>query len=381
FSRLGRPRFSRRGCPRGDELATAFIAECPMRKLIFLALLPTMVVVGASSSEAASHYIRAGATGANDGSTWADAWTTFPSSTTYIRGDEYYVADGTYSGAFDFARGVSGTTTIKICKATISTVGRCSSAHGSDTGWQNTYGDGQALFPGTGVKFSTAYWIFDGVSGAGSRASTGSNPASYGFYFTPPNSGSTIRPVVYNANNIQVLHTAVTCPGASGNIQQFGYSGTGDAVTASQTYVNNCQVSHWNQGDDSVIENSYFGSHWSSSANHGVQVGQTVRPVFRNNLVNMCHPQWIEPAGDFFTGISNGQYYNNVFANVVGGNGVLKGVCDGAIVNTVMYGNTVINSEGPILYQNNEGRGTGSGNTVVNNLFYNCDAIINQSTG
>lgn len=352
-----------------------------MKKFFLLTLLPTMLFVQTATAEAASHYIRAGATGANDGSSWANAWTTFPSGTTFVRGDEYYVADGTYSGSYAFSKAVSGTTTVKICKATISTTGSCSTPHGSDTGWQDAYGDGQAIFTGTGVKFQTAYWVFDGVVGAGSIAASGSNPATYGFYLTPPRSGSTIRPVEYTASNIQISHTAVTCPGSSGDIQQFGYSGTGDSVTASYTYVNNCQVSHWNQGDDSVIEYSYFGTHWSSSANHGVHVEQVLRPVFRNNILTSCPIQCIEPGGGSTTNIDNGAYYNNVFVNVTGSNGVLKGVSSGAIRNTVMYGNTIINSSGPVLYQNNEGLGFGTGNTVVNNICYNCSEFIHQSTG
>jgi len=352
-----------------------------MKHLASLCLLLSTLVFAAANAEAASHYIRAGATGANNGSSWNDAWTNFPGSTAYVRGDEYYVASGSYTGGNSFSTSASGSTVIKICKATDSTIGSCSTAHGSDTGWQTSYGDGQAIISGTtGVSFTKANWVFDGVVGSGSDFS------SYGFYFTPPRSGTTIRPVQFggfsdSANNIQIKHTAVTCPGSSGDIQQFGYSGYGNSVTLTSVYVDNCQVSMWTQGDDNIIENSYFGKHWSSSSNHGVQVEQIVRPIFRNNIVTMCSPQCIEPGGGSTTNITNGQYYNNVFANIDSGNGVLKGVSSGSIINTVMYGNTVVNSAGPILYQNNEGLGNGSGNTVVNNLFYNCSSIINQSTG
>jgi hypothetical protein len=344
-------------------------------KSLFLICYCSVSVFGAS------HYIRAGATGANNGSSWTDAWTTLPSGTTFVRGDEYFVADGTYNGGYNFSKAASGTIPIKICKATLSTVGSCLTAHGSDTGWLDTYGDGQAIFNGSGVSFSTPYWVFDGVSGAGSRASTGSNPSTYGFSFTPPLAGSTIRPVEYNASDIQIRHTAVSCPGPTGDIQQFGYSGTGDRVTLSYTYVNNCSSNYWNQGDDNIIEMSYLATNWSSPANHGVQVQQVLRPIFRNNIVSSCVPQCIEPGGGSTTNINNGQYYNNVFANVNGTNGVLKGTSSGAIIDTLIYGNTVVNSQGPILYQNNEGLGNGTGNTVVNNLFYNCSSIMNQSTG
>ena len=75
-----------------------------MKYILFSMLLLTMLSLSIVSAEAASHYIRAGATGANDGSSWADAWTTFPNGATYIRGDEYYVATGTYVGGRRFLK-------------------------------------------------------------------------------------------------------------------------------------------------------------------------------------------------------------------------------------------------------------------------------------
>jgi hypothetical protein len=70
-----------------------------------------------------------------------------------------------------------------------------------------------------------------------------------------------------------------------------------------------------------------------------------------------------------------------VFAEVQGSNGVLKGTCNGGYTNTLVYGNTLINGHGPLLYQNNEGLGHGSGNVVVNNLLYNSTSLINEAGG
>lgn len=345
---------------------------------VFIALIMAILFLGTLSAEAASIYcVRAGATGANNGSDWNNAYTALPA--TLVRGASYYIANGSYSG-YTFNTATSGSTYITIKKAT-------SSDHGTDTGWSSTYGDGQAVFT-SGIEFQTAYWVFDGAIGSGSSTS------SYGFYFNATfgwalslYGNTTIRPVVYGyygvpANNIQIKHTAVTCPGSSGDIQQFGFSGYGNSVTLTSIYVNNCQVSAWNQGDDSVIENSYFGNHWSSSANHGVQVEQILRPIFRNNYVTMCAPQCIEPGGGTTTNINNGQYYNNVFLNCSGTNGIIKGVSSGGIYNTLIYGNTVVNNAGPLLYQNNEGLGGASGNVGVNNLIYNSNPDVwHQSTG
>src|SRR5688572_27675121 len=51
-------------------------------------------VLAGSPLEGANHFIRAGATGAANGNNWTDAWTSLPSS--LVRGDTYYIADGTY---------------------------------------------------------------------------------------------------------------------------------------------------------------------------------------------------------------------------------------------------------------------------------------------
>jgi hypothetical protein len=328
-----------------------------------LCLLPSM-------AEAAAHYIRVGAVGANDGSTWADAWTDFPTTTTYVRGDEYYVAIGTYTMAINVTTAVSGVTTIKICKATVSTVGSCSTAHGSDTGWSDTYA-GQAVMTNPfAIQFSSNYWILDGVVGSGS------NPATYGFYYTPDGSATANKPIRITNSFLQFRHIAIACPGPGEDEESFGTEGYGTNVTMSYMYVDNCQVSMFNRGDDNLVENSWFATHWSSAAHHGVHVEQLLRPIFRNNVMTYCAGPCIE-AGD--GDLTNGAYYNNVFANINSGNGVIKGTSFDSVIDTVVYGNTVINCAGPILYQNNLGLGAGSGNTVVNNLLYNSSPeLINE---
>ena len=102
---------------------------------------------------AASHYVRAGATGTGDGSDWNNAHTALPA--TLVRGDTYYIADGSY-GSYDFDDPVSGTTFVYIKKA-------IESAHGTDTGWVSTYGDGSATFPDWDIR--TSYWEMDGQVG------------------------------------------------------------------------------------------------------------------------------------------------------------------------------------------------------------------------
>lgn len=121
-----------------------------MKKRLYFTLLVTVIFLGTVSAEAANRYVRADATGANSGIDWENAYTSLPIS--LVRGDTYYIADGTYpSQTFNTAN--AGTQLITIKKATVSD-------HGTATGWVDTYGNGQATFDKWNVY--TDYWIFDG---------------------------------------------------------------------------------------------------------------------------------------------------------------------------------------------------------------------------
>lgn len=113
-------------------------------------------------AQAADRYLRVGATGSNNGTDWTNAWTVLSTAETNLaRGDVLYVADGTYSegSRVTFNVAASGTTLITVKKATVS-------AHGTATGWSDTFGDGQAVFT-MALYFLTDYWTFDGVVGGG----------------------------------------------------------------------------------------------------------------------------------------------------------------------------------------------------------------------
>lgn len=95
-----------------------------------------------TTASAANRYVRAGAAGNGSGSDWNNAYTSLPS--TLVRGDTYFIADGTY-GSYTFRTPASGTTFINIKKATVTD-------HGTDTGWSSAYGDGEAVM---------GKWVFD----------------------------------------------------------------------------------------------------------------------------------------------------------------------------------------------------------------------------
>lgn len=108
--------------------------------------------------DATCHFVREGATGTADGTSWADAWTELPPS--LERGHRYYVADGTYP-SYRFDDAAAGQELIRVIKAT-------DRRHGSDAGYESGYGDGVATF-GT-LEVSAPYVEIDGTAGLGFRA-------------------------------------------------------------------------------------------------------------------------------------------------------------------------------------------------------------------
>ena len=141
----------------------------------FLTTLAAVLFLGAESAQAANHYIRAGASGANNGSDWTNAWSSMASAS-FTRGDTYYVADGLYSGR-TLNTPASGTALITIKKAVIAD-------HGTAVGWVDAYGDGQAEF-NSGFDVVTSYWTLDGVTGGG----PGQWETNFGFFINMPASG------------------------------------------------------------------------------------------------------------------------------------------------------------------------------------------------
>ncbi|HIH09297.1 MAG TPA: hypothetical protein HA254_01365, partial [Candidatus Diapherotrites archaeon] len=116
-----------------------------------------------SGSTAPVHYIRAGATGLNNGTSWENAWTSFAAvaaagTSGWRRGDTYYIASGIYNENVSISRAESGTSRISIKKATIAD-------HGPAADWSDFYASGQAEIDGTLVILNS-YIDFDGVTGS-----------------------------------------------------------------------------------------------------------------------------------------------------------------------------------------------------------------------
>ena len=157
------------------------------RSILRSTFLVGIAILGLSmpANAAQVYYVRAGASGSNNGSDWNNAYTSLPSSMN--RGATYYIADGSYSNN-TFNTSASGTTLITVRKAT-------QADHGTNTGWSSGYGDGQAIFSGS-LQFTSPYWLFDGQSWAGFKLNCTSTPGS-------ADSGGS---VYISANNVTIKY-------------------------------------------------------------------------------------------------------------------------------------------------------------------------------
>ena len=142
--------------------------------------------------------------GTGAGTSWSNPFDTSAAAETAIQtagrsatGDTLWVADGAY-GATTWNVPTSGTARITIKKAT-------AASHGTETGWDNAYGNGQAVF--TGIQsFRTPYWTFDGVD----RTTTTSG---HGIKLIGPVGANTIALDVYGtAGSMEFRYLEITSP-------------------------------------------------------------------------------------------------------------------------------------------------------------------------
>lgn len=250
-----------------------------MKKLNLILFIVLITGLTPSISQSATKFVRAGATGSNSGTDWTNAYNALP--TTFVRGDTYYVADGIYGG-YEFNTANSGTSVITIKKATVAD-------HGTETGWNSTYGDGQATF-GNYIAFFTNYWVFDGVSGTDYLPGHGfvvDNSATSGttliLFGNPGGSGVT---------NITVSHVDVIGRGYNQTIvndRGFYFNSTGNSnFTISHNFVSGVGVPFLTrQVNGMLVEYNQIEGNHSQAAAHGEPWSDTASDnvVFRYNRI------------------------------------------------------------------------------------------------
>lgn len=341
----------------------------------------------------ANWYIRDGASGANNGTSWTDAWEDLSdvgdwSSSGIARGDTVYVAYGIYnwdSQGSDLDIPVSGTTLITIKKATVVD-------HGTETGWNDSYatgGPGRFLYQ---FKISTSYWHIDGVTGGGPD----SWESGHGFKFDSNENAGNYNYILLNGavSNITVSHAEIgnsASPGPGCDRCMYSIGGASD-VTVEYCYMHFTgdvgftlysttdwvfQYNRIHQVNDSGTVPAACGGGTSHGA--GLELGSaTSNFTFRwNKMSDGIGSGWIGVYDVGGSGSVNGLYvYGNIFFCTSGwtetwGNGIfytVSGMTGNTVQNVKIYNNTIVNlSYFTIMYWHADS----GGNEFKNNIIYN----------
>jgi hypothetical protein len=339
-------------------------------------------------AQAATHYVRPGSTGANTGADWANAYTTLP--TKLVRGDTYYLADGSY-GAHVFNDAASGTSQIAIVKAT-------PASHGTATGWSDTYGAGQATF--TNWQIYTSYYRFDGQRRnadwwAGATSQYGLRVAGSSPVRLDNGAGS-------GANNLYFRYVDFKGGGRdTGDGDDVIYGLTGNSnLTFQDCALHDSDRTIFLMRDNwqnLVVDHSYLARNTSTPATHGEMLSMTdsTNVTWSNNVM-----EDIEGTA-FIAGLNGGTATNwRIFGNVAfhsaayiadtgrkaGHNFGVAGfvfIANDASNNNqgnnfLVYNNTIANVQGTwsgVIIQ------SGSGNDVRNNIWYASTRTNNSFTG
>lgn len=340
-----------------------------MVRVAFAAALTNLLLVSLAS--AATLYVRPGATGANDGSDWNNAYSSLPS--TLVRGNTYYLADGTYGGR-NFSTAASGGVPITIRKATVTD-------HGTSSGWQAAYGDGQAVF-NSGLSFSSSDWVFDGATGGGAANKWNGTPFGFKLAIT---SGPMVQVGNSGTRNVTLKHLEFAGGGPSAGGANDGVVIRGASnVTVSHFLMREIGKSpFWIGAINTVVEHGWVQSYYSSAEAHAevasiwdIGNGAFGDATFRHNLFTHI----VGTGGLIWDNSSNTNaklyVYGNVFYKPDGAswdraNGLIGGWTGGngeEFRNAIVYNNTFVNvdqqslSTFPNVY---------SGNVAYNNVFYN----------
>jgi hypothetical protein len=304
-------------------VAIPILAQAPSTVTGFSVILGAPATGPAPCSDAAAagsaRYLRQGATGANNGTDWTNAWTSLATAeANAARGQTICVAGGTYNGV-TFDKPNSGTTRISFVKALVGD-------HGTSTGWSNTFGSTQATITGC-LLFSTGYWTFNGQVGDYYASGIG----SYGFR-VDFGEGSACAAGGASGAGMRIMGDNVI-------VQYMDCDGI--AATGEHTYTSQAKC----------VE-AYGGNNWTFShgAMHGcescLQGGQsnfvleyTYIYNSRSNAANFHNNVF------YISGANGGDIrYNHIFD--FSAEGLFMTGFDGPVNNIRIYGNTIQNFGG-----------------------------------
>lgn len=336
-----------------------------MKKTI--AVLFSLSIGVAISSEAAIYYVRDGGPTANCGTNWTNACDHISNFGTLERGATYYVASGNYA-AYTITQAVVGSQTITIKKAT-------DGEHGTDSGWidsHSNYGLGQATWNSALFFRGTGYIVFDG---AFRNELDWFDGASYGFRIYHNGNNNLIKVGEYAtgtaSSNLVIKHVFLDGRVAadSGNSIDTYVANTGISknLVFTRLYVRGgCNNWFMRNATDGTIEYSAASDAMGDTASHHGEVinlywGSDNFTVRFNKIRN----SYLTGGGTAIVsvdGTNNLKFYGNVIWNFEAGNGVIGPI---RATNSVVYGNTIVDNKGSSagldLY--------GTNNYVYNNLW------------
>jgi hypothetical protein len=310
-------------------------------------------------------YVLDGGTG--DGSAWNNALDDLPATLT--RGDSIFVGDGEYA-AYTFNDAEDGSKYIIIKKAT-------PTMHGTATGWNNSYGDGQAVFGQ--LVFSTGYHIVDGTVGGYPVWDSG-----YGIKITYAPAGYGVT--ASNQKNLFFSHVEGKGAGRDSPLnQRFVYMSGCDTVSFTYCMIydaykgevqlvntNNITISRCRIGPNGIADEN------DDIHGFGVDIKNNRNAVISyNSFVDIAETGFISVVTDDATdSMINLSVYGNVFYRTL----LLDNTSNSMLIaanatcvwkNFKFYNNTIAQ-----LLMSNAGfyitGDDGSGNEVKNNIWYAC---------
>lgn len=327
------------------------------------------------SAFAANVCIRSGATGSGSGADWVNAMTALP--TPLVRGNTYFIADGTY-GNYAVTTLASGTSWIYLKKAT-------EAAHGSDTGWDSSYGDGQATLGKLSFNANGGNGGYIDVDGYSAQVANG-----WGFKIGPLGIQESAITFDSGAGNwpeckFRYIQMAGPMTGAdmassanppwSWGFYIFPYNGNpvGAYYSTSNLLVQYCDIRGFGTGigdssgnTDAIFEHNNFYDFRVTGADHAnVYLAKGSRVSFR---YNRCWNYNAE--GVYFVGSTTGSsIYGNLFFNGSNSTHGVEMPWDRVHTDLKVYNNTFANLDHSCIYVGDTA--TTVGVEIYNNLFWN----------
>lgn len=325
------------------------------------------------TTNAAIFFVRKGATGANNGLDWNNAWT----NTTQIQwsfvkpGNKIYIAGGTYSPFTLGANGSSDSQRITIYRA-MTNFADCVNA----AGWNSSYNSQVIINDGssTGISFGGfGNWVtIEGVVDSGIVINTPNNDgASISF-----DKGTTGVTLEYLDLSGPGGSTPVTMGGDNRGIDATAWNGS-VYEPINNLILRNCRIhgqvnNLWlMQVHNSTIEHNKF--YDSAAANSTTYHANVVATSSSTNIVwryNEIYNHQVEGIMMIFGGAANWYIYDNLWHDGMTGVSRILEVQDGVEGPIYYYNNTAYNVVMGLRTAN--GGSYAAGSQARNNIFWNC---------